>query len=193
MNKRHWPWILLTAGLSLCGGSWITSVPQAAGGITMNDSVSAAGAASAKTAAVHHAGPVPAAAVPKAPSMRFERVNGVSVSDDLKTLYEIKGEPLRVESDPLLKHERIFVYKDCRIGLYDNFIQYVSVPGDNALIEIDGQIYDMNPDVLKKVLGKPSFIAEDGLVYRKGQVALKLFLDPSGKLNSVHLFSAMAD
>ncbi|UUZ92274.1 hypothetical protein LJK87_43945 [Paenibacillus sp. P25] len=87
----------------------------------------------------------------------------------------------------------MFVYPDCRIGLYDNFIQYVVVPGEAGTIEIDGRVLELKPEVLRKELGEPSLVADDGIVYRRGQNALKIFLDANGKLTSVHLFSALAD
>ncbi|UUZ81589.1 hypothetical protein LJK88_44385 [Paenibacillus sp. P26] len=188
MNKRTLPWILLTAVIGLYGGSWLAGEPLVAG-----KPVTASSAPPAVTDAREDVNVLQASWPSAKPEYRLERVNGVSVTDDLKTLYEIKGEPSRIETDPLLKHERVFVYPDCRIGLYDNFIQYVVVPGEAGTIEIDGRVLELKPEVLRKELGEPSLVADDGIVYRRGQNALKIFLDANGKLTSVHLFSALAD
>ncbi|AFC33450.1 hypothetical protein PM3016_6850 [Paenibacillus mucilaginosus 3016] len=123
------------------------------------------------------------------PEWELQRVNGLSMSDDLKTLYEIKGEPLAVEKDPLFKDEQIFVYEDCRVGLYQNFIQYILVPAAAGTIDIDGVRLELTADALRQALGEPDWKAEDGVVYQRGQAALKLFLSPeNGSLTSVQYF-----
>ncbi|PUA34849.1 hypothetical protein C8Z91_33800 [Paenibacillus elgii] len=124
----------------------------------------------------------------------LERVNGISVTDDLKTLYELKGKPKAEENDPLFKDERTFVYDDCRVGLYDNFVQYVMVPVQAGTIEIDGKKLEMKADTLRQTLGTPDWTGEDGIVYKRGQRAFKLFLDEhTGKLLSVHYFHTATD
>lgn len=124
---------------------------------------------------------------------KLERANGIAVTDDLKTLYEIKGKPLSVEQDPLFPHERILVYEDCKVGIYEQFIQYVVILPEAGTFELDGTTLPMQTDRLKKALGEPDWIAEDGLVYRSGNNVLKLFIQPgSGRLTSVHYFHAMS-
>lgn len=218
MDKRHWPWFLMTAAITIYGGSWVSSSAVLVPGKSAAEPVPAVVVQAVPSAIVRDADMAPAsvrtaeaafsspetggamlAVLPAEPAatpyaFRLERLNGVSVSDDLKTVYEMKGQPKRIDTDPLLKHERLFIYDDCQIGLYDNFIQYIIAPGGAETIDIDGQRVTMELGALKQALGTPSLIAEDGIVYRKGQMALKLFVDPvSGKLTSVHLFSAMAN
>lgn len=127
-------------------------------------------------------------------SFKLERVNGVSVQDDLKTVYEIKGAPLAVEEDKWLPGLRVFVYEDCRVGLYEQFVQYVMVPAkDGGRIEVDGKRLRLDAGKLREALGEPQFMAEDGIVYRRGSAVLKLFIDPeTGRLESVHYFHEAA-
>ncbi|MBP1153898.1 MULTISPECIES: hypothetical protein [unclassified Paenibacillus] len=124
---------------------------------------------------------------------KLERANGIAVTDDLNTLYEIKGKPLSIEQDPLFKHERILVYEDCKVGLYEQFIQYVVILPETGTFELDGKTLPMQTDQLREALGQPDWVAEDGLVYRSGNNVLKLFIQPgTGELTSVHYFHAMS-
>lgn len=124
---------------------------------------------------------------------KLERANGVGVTDDLKTLYEVKGQPLSIERDPLFRNEKILVYEDCKVGLYEQFIQYVVISSDEGTFELDGTTLPLQADPLRKALGEPDWVAEDGLVYRNGNNVLKLFIQPeTGKLTSVQYFHAMS-
>lgn len=134
-----------------------------------------------------------AAAVPSQAALpqlqTVQRVGGISVQDDLKTVYEIKGKPLGTEQPSDQNRERVFIYEDCRIGLYDQFVRYVSVPVTAGEVELDGHRVKMSLDELRRVLGEPHAIVEDGWVYRYGQSALKLMLeDQADRLTYIHYF-----
>ncbi|WP_159888590.1 hypothetical protein [Paenibacillus puerhi] len=135
--------------------------------------------------------PAAPAAIPQladAP-LPLERINGLAVTDDLKTIYELKGEPIAVETEPLFPDERILIYEDCKVGLYLQSVQAVMVPASVGEIVIDGRKLPLDAEELKAVLGTPDWVAEDGIVYKHGGNALKLFIDPEqDKLLSVHLF-----
>ncbi|MEK8130929.1 hypothetical protein WMW72_23770 [Paenibacillus filicis] len=125
----------------------------------------------------------------KEETLPLERINGLAVTDDLKTIYELKGEPLAEERDPLFPDERTLVYEDCRVALYKLSVQSVMVTADAGTITIDGKTIPLNADRLKAELGKPDLVAEDGIVYKRQWQALKLYIDPEqGRLLSVHLF-----
>ncbi|MCZ8519683.1 MULTISPECIES: hypothetical protein [Paenibacillus] len=195
MNRWSMTLVISTLALGLTGAAWMAGPQEQAAETAAAPAVqavsvelAAAQEVGAETQAVQGT-EVPAAVPVVAPAWKLQRVNGLSVDDDLKTLYEIKGEPAAVEKDPLFKDEQIFVYPDCRVGLYQNFIQYVMVPADSGMIEIDGQRLELSADSLKAALGEPDWTAEDGLVYRRGQAALKLFISAdTGLLTSVHYF-----
>ncbi|MGG2196956.1 hypothetical protein [Paenibacillus validus] len=135
-----------------------------------------------------------AAAASRNGTFKLERVNGLSVTDDLKTVYEIKGEPKAVETDPLFKEERVLVYEDCKVGLHNNFVRFIVVSAAEAeTVDIDGKTLPLDAVKLQDALGKPDWIAEDGVVYRSHSRALKLFIDAeTGKLTAVHYFHRTA-
>jgi hypothetical protein len=124
-------------------------------------------------------------------SFPLAAVNGVSLGDDIKTIYEIKGTPLSVKQDEILKSAKLYAFEDCQIGFADGAIQYVSVSVSAGQIEIDGHTMPMNLALLKSTLGKPYFEAEDGIVYKVRNNALKIYIEPAtGQLTSVHFFPA---
>jgi hypothetical protein len=125
--------------------------------------------------------------------LQVVRVCGIAIQDDLKTVHEMKGEPLQIESFPENKRERVLVYEDCRIGLFDQFVRYVKVPAEARQIEINSTLLNMQLNELRELLGDPYHVGEDGLVYRYGPTALKLALDESGeRLASVDFFHVAA-
>lgn len=179
-------WLIGAAAIGLTGASWSSAEdsPAALDKLSYPSALAATEQTLTVNSAVYE-GTGPGGAV----EWPLERVNGISVTDDLKTLYKMKGRPKAEETDPLFKDERIFVYDDCRIGLYDQFVQYVMIPVQAGTIEIDGTKLEMNADTLRQTLGTPDWAGEDGIVYKRGQRALKLFLDEhTGKLLSVHYF-----
>ncbi|MCP3774661.1 hypothetical protein NLX71_15320 [Paenibacillus sp. MZ04-78.2] len=186
-------WLIGAAAIGLTGASWSSAEdsPVALDKLSYPSAMAATDqTVTVGTAVYQEAG----TAVGEPIKWTFERVNGISVTDDLKTLYELKGKPKAEETDPLFKDERTFVYDDCRIGLYDNFVQYVMVPVQAGTIEIDGKKLAMKADTLRQTLGVPDWTGEDGIVYKRGQRALKLFLDEhTGKLLSVHYFHTATD
>ncbi|MDQ1910585.1 hypothetical protein RAC89_08735 [Paenibacillus sp. GD4] len=125
--------------------------------------------------------------------LQVGRVCGIAIQDDLKTVYEMKGEPVQIETSPENKRERVLIYEDCRIGLLDQFVRYVTVPAAARQIEINSSLVNMRLDELRELLGDPYHVGEDGLVYRYGQTALKLTLDETGEqLEAVDFFHVAA-
>jgi hypothetical protein len=121
--------------------------------------------------------------------LRFASVNGIALSDDLKTIVELKGEPLTVIQDDIIKSSRTYLFKDCEINVVDGAVQSVAVGEAVGKVEIDGISFPF--DKLKDRLGMPYFISEDGIVYKKGNMAFKIFMDPHDThVKSVSYFHA---
>jgi hypothetical protein len=121
--------------------------------------------------------------------LRLASLNGISLSDDLKTIYEIKGEPLRIVEDEIFKSSRTYVFQDCTIGMTDGAVKNIVVPVSAIKIEIDGQTIPLELERLKEKLGTPFFISEDGIVYKDGDYVIKIYLDnQTGLVHSVSYF-----
>lgn len=123
------------------------------------------------------------------PPLLFHTVNGLSLTDDLKTVYEMKGQPSAIIQDEILTSLKTYQFEDCSITMIDGSIEYVAIPGTVQQLDIDGQRIPMDLASMKKKLGTPYFVSEDGIVYRNGANALKIYLDPAtNKIMSVHYF-----
>lgn len=83
------------------------------------------------------------------------RVCGIAIQDDLKTVYEMKGEPVQIETSPENKRERVLIYEDCRIGLLDQFVRYVTVPALARQIEINSSLVNMRLDEAAGAVRRP--------------------------------------
>lgn len=217
---KRLPWLALLAALFISVDVWafheiykepdaIQPAPAAAAAVSETSAEPPQHASLAVVNSQAYAG-ITTADIPAAPAVpqsggsspssgvesRFKlaTVNGLSLADDLKTMYEIKGEPLFIQRDDVLRLSKVFTYEDCSIGMVDGSIQYVVVPASAGKIEIDGQVLPIDLAKLKEQLGTPYFISEDGIVYKNRSNALKLFLDPdTGEITSIHYFHATAE
>ncbi|WP_051620626.1 hypothetical protein [Paenibacillus sp. UNC451MF] len=123
----------------------------------------------------------------------FQTINGLSLTDDLKTVFEMKGQPLSIKQDEILPSLKTYTFEDCSIIMTDGSIEYVVVPASVGKLDIDGQLLPMDIVKLKEKLGKPYFVSEDGIVYKDGVNVLKIYTDTvSGKVTSVHYFHEAA-
>jgi hypothetical protein len=170
--------IVVPFSLLLTGGIWEQSQTYDAPAITMGTSPAAeiqeaAGDWPLTAAVVSTAAAVET--VPLSPLLQFGAVNGIALSDDLKTIYELKGQPVSIIEDKILPSSRTYLFKDCEINVADGAIQNITVPATIGKVDIDGITFPF--DKLKERLGMPFFVSEDGLVYKKGNYAFKIFLD----------------
>jgi len=126
---------------------------------------------------------------PESVQPRFQSVNGLSLTDDLKTVFEMKGQPLSMKQDEILPSLKTYTFNDCSIIMVDGEIEYVVVPASTGKLDIDGDQVPMDIDKLKVKLGQPYFVSEDGIVYKDGSHVLKIYTDVvRGKVTSVHYF-----
>ncbi|SFM06430.1 hypothetical protein SAMN03159341_11568 [Paenibacillus sp. 1_12] len=144
------------------------------------------------TTAVHktpEAETVNAAAETPSSLLRFASVNGISLTDDLKTIVELKGEPISTIQHEIIQSSVTYLFKDCEINVVDGVVQSVAVSAAAGNVDIDGISFPI--DKLKERLGMPFFVSEDGIVYKKGNMAFKIFMDPhDSHIISVSYFHA---
>lgn len=172
MNRMSW---IITITVILCGAGLGGHEGTAA---AMSSSSSSQAAAES---AVYGSG--------QSGQLHFQTVNGLSLTDDMKTVFEMKGQPLSIVKDDILPSLKTYKFEDCSITLVDGSIEYLVVPAAAGKLDIDGELLPMEIARLEEKLGAPYFISEDGIVYKDGDKALKLYIDTaSGKITSVHYF-----
>lgn len=116
-------------------------------------------------------------------------VEGVSLEDDVEAVTAGQGEPLAIEQDESDRQTRTYVYDNLRVGFGGEFVQYVEVQATAAQIRIGDVDVPMRIDAIARLLGRPDFVGEDGIGYRRGDVVLKLSIDAgTGALQSVRYY-----
>lgn len=108
--------------------------------------------------------------------MTLSAVNGISLYDDREGVIRKLGKPDAVERDEWLPELDIYQYPGMQIGFAEQFIQYVDIDISEGLV-IDDIVLEASVDALKAAFGEPDYIAEDGLVFQRGEAVFKLFLD----------------
>jgi hypothetical protein len=189
-NMKRLLLVVLPVSVLLSGGAWAQCQYAAEPLIVSTVSAAEPEVALSDPLMLSTALPADAAAPSPLPySLKLASVNGISLADDLKTIYELKGEPTRVVQDEVLKSSRTYYFKDCTVGMSDGAVQNVVVPASAGQVEIDGQTFPLELNKLKEKLGTPFFISEDGMVYKNGYNALKIYLDAvTGQIGSVSYF-----
>ncbi|GBF77244.1 hypothetical protein PA598K_05780 [Paenibacillus sp. 598K] len=123
----------------------------------------------------------PEASEPEAPApeVRFETINGVAMDGDLSDVLAALGEPTERTTDELLGTEEVH-YPKLTVGLYEGLVDYVVVPASAGSVRLGDTEALLALAQLRELLGEPDHVADDGLVYVRGPLALKLFTDEGG-------------
>jgi hypothetical protein len=120
---------------------------------------------------------------------RFDNVNGISLYDDVKAVTDKLGQPLSKSRDPNLGELEVYAYPEMNIGFSNGIVSYVEVLVAAGTVNIDGISIPINEEDLKKALGEPDYVAEDGIVFQRKEALIKLFTSmDTQKVTSLHYF-----
>lgn len=145
------------------------------------------------------AAPLPAAAAP-VPAVVAQattadnaidrwRLMGVGLGDTEAEVREAWGKPAGKEADPLRDGCENWTYKDgSNVGICGGAVEFVQAKGRTPATNIDGVTIPLTDAALKRALGKPAFVSDDGWGVEKGEEALKVFADGKGGIASIDLF-----
>ncbi len=122
------------------------------------------------------------------PKLMLDTVCGVSLYDDQQTVLKNKGKPKEIRKDKSMDGVNIYVYDDCTVGISDDAVSYVSVTAAMGMIDIDGIPLPLSKAKLMDALGTPYWNAEDGIVYKKQNSVLKLYLNGKDEVSTIHYF-----
>ncbi|WP_139995703.1 hypothetical protein [Paenibacillus paridis] len=123
------------------------------------------------------------------PSFTLQTVNGITLYDDMDSVAKKLGKPGKITEDPHLKELVIYEYPEMSIVFSDGIVNFVELTEGAKTLLIDGVKMNASIDAVKKALGEPDYVTEDGLVFERGEALLKLFIDEnSRKLTSIHYF-----
>jgi hypothetical protein len=75
------------------------------------------------------------------------------------------------------------------IGFSNGIVDYVEVLVNAGTAKIDGVQVPIEVDGMKKALGEPDFVAEDGFVFQRKQAIVKLFTSmETGEVTSIQFY-----
>jgi hypothetical protein len=122
-------------------------------------------------------------------TFHFQTVNGISLDDTPTTVIEKLGKPLSKNKDPFFGEMEVYVYPGMNIGFSYEVIDYVEVLVTAGTANIDGITLPIELEGMKKALGDPSFIAEDGVAFQRKEAFVKIFTDmETKKVTSIHYY-----
>jgi hypothetical protein len=110
---------------------------------------------------------------------QFEKVNNITLYDDQKTVVEKIGQPDLITKDPFFKGTETYEYPKMNIGFYNGMIEYVEVLAVAGNIQIDDTSIPILVEDLKRALGEPDYVAEDGIVFQRNEALIKIFIEES--------------
>ncbi|MCQ4088717.1 hypothetical protein [Saccharibacillus sp. JS10] len=116
----------------------------------------------------------------------LETLNGITLQDRIRDVDALYGKPL--EKRPAYMGGDEYLYGDLVVGAYQNWIDYVSVPASLEFFNLNGRDLPMDAKEIRKQLGRPDFVADDGFGYEHDGQAIKIFTDSQGEVRSVDLF-----
>ncbi|WP_168119682.1 DUF4309 domain-containing protein [Paenibacillus sp. HB172176] len=113
----------------------------------------------------------------KQDAFALNAVNDLTLYDSREDVRDKLGEPDSIERDEYLKDAVTFHYGDMSIYFYQDYIQSIDFAATVKELNIDGVIVQVNAEALKAALGKPDYVAEDGIVFQRNDCLLKMFMD----------------
>ncbi|MBY9077047.1 hypothetical protein KIH86_20460 [Paenibacillus sp. HN-1] len=126
----------------------------------------------------------------------FDSLAGVPLYATTNELIELKGQPLAIVPDPW-EDSLEFRYADMSAGITAGAVSYIHVSPEQVSaygLKLNGREIDPLRDTLKDTLGSPDFAAEDGDVYMRGHMALKVYVDrQTGQWRGIDLFDDYSD
>lgn len=121
----------------------------------------------------------------------FRSMAGVPLYATEGELLGIKGSPLHMNAEPWQDCVE-YQYPDLSAGVCGGSVQYIHVTPQQAQekgLLLNGLRIDPFRHHIRDLLGSPDFIAEDGDVYMRGNVALKVYRTPgTGAWAGIDLF-----
>jgi hypothetical protein len=122
--------------------------------------------------------------------LSFRTINGIDMNWNKDQLVQQAGYPNNWKVDKILGTVELS-YPTTTVGIYDGQIGYVIVPADQPSMTINGSAVPLTLASLRHKLGQPDYVAEDGIVYEREDLCLKLFYKEGSarkKLDSVQIF-----
>ncbi|MBC8081201.1 MAG: hypothetical protein H7X86_12720 [Gorillibacterium sp.] len=109
----------------------------------------------------------------------LDEVNGISLHDDREAVLAKKGVPLEITQDPFIKDMEIYRYEDIEVAFLGKTVDSLSILiKSNGSFKVDGLTVEQTPESIHHFLGNPDYVAEDGVVYQRGESVLKVYLEP---------------
>ncbi|MFX3634372.1 MAG: hypothetical protein ACE3L7_23800 [Candidatus Pristimantibacillus sp.] len=119
----------------------------------------------------------------------LQTVNDLTLYDNTAVVLEKMGRPEKISRDDWFDEIMIYEYPEMNIAFRDGIIEYVDVRKTAETISIDESVIPATIEALKKALGQPDYVAEDGIVFQRNEALLKLFIDPeTGELDSISYY-----
>jgi hypothetical protein len=151
----------------------------------------AEGDAGAVTAAIAET-PDPArgaASTADAEPVLLRSVEELTLYDDRAAVIGKLGEPQGVTQDDFYSELAIYEYERLKVVFFGEYIQSIDIAADVEEVLLDDRYVATTLADLKEALGEPDYVAEDGIVFQRGEALLKLFLDEaSGELSSISYY-----
>ncbi|WP_040952117.1 hypothetical protein [Gorillibacterium massiliense] len=108
-------------------------------------------------------------------------VNGVTLGDDRQSVADKKGVPFAIQHDTVEPDAETYDYGYMSVTFSGTAVERVSIPAEADTFKVEGTVVSIDPASIREALGDPDYIAEDGLVYQRGELLLKVFLDAEKK------------
>ncbi|MDF2647584.1 MAG: hypothetical protein K0Q73_3389 [Paenibacillus sp.] len=104
-------------------------------------------------------------------------LEGISLYDDTESVIAKKGYPLTIVQDPRFIGALTYEYSDMDIGFQDDIVTFVQIPAKVGHVQINDQRIPLTITDVKRLLGEPDYVAEDGIVFQRGEALIKLFIE----------------
>lgn len=106
----------------------------------------------------------------------LDSLEGISLDDNTEEVIAKKGYPLTFVQDPHFIDVFMYEYPDMNIGFQDGVVTFVQIPAEIGHVQINDQRIPLTITDVKRLLGEPYYVVEDGIVFQRKEEIIKLLI-----------------
>lgn len=120
----------------------------------------------------------------------YHIINGVSLFADKEEVLQNLGDPIEITRyEDFIDYED-YHYDHMTISFSRDLIQNIAISTSVKEFEMGNRIQSTDPNLVDKVFGPPELESEDGILYSKADIYIKLFYKPdTTEIDSIHFFT----
>jgi hypothetical protein len=117
-------------------------------------------------------------------------INNISLYSDKEDVLKELGNPIEItEHEYFIDYEE-YRYERMTISFVEGQIQNIAIPATEKEFKMGNRILSTDPKLMDELFGPPELKSEDGILYSKDDIYIKIFYElGTTDMDSIHFFT----